>query len=203
MPEKAKYYFFLFCLVCVSGLKSFSQDSLKVGKYKLPAIIIGEDTFPVVNLPMVTVMDFSDPEVLKNLQAYYRLRFNVIKVYPYAKLASVKLNEMNEHVTTLKSDREKRRYIRETEKQIKDDFEDQVKNLSISQGNVLIKLINRETGNTSYELIKDLRGSFNAFFSQGLAKLFGHDLKDTYDPKGRDKTIEDIIQQIESGQINF
>ena len=152
---------------------------------------------------MVTVVDFSDPEILKNLQAYYRLRFNVIKVYPYAKLASVKLNEMNEHVTTLKSEKEKRRFIRETEKQIKDDFEDQIKNLSISQGNVLIKLIDRETGNTSYELIKDLRGSFNAFFAQGLAKLFGHDLKDTYDPKGKDKTIEDIIQQIESGQINF
>lgn len=203
MLGKVKYPIPLFCLLCLSGLTAYSQDSLKVGKFKLPAIIIGDDTFPVVNLPMVTVVDFSDPEILKNLQAYYRLRFNVIKVYPYAKLASVKLNEMNEHVTTLKSEKEKRRFIRETEKQIKDDFEDQIKNLSISQGNVLIKLIDRETGNTSYELIKDLRGSFNAFFAQGLAKLFGHDLKDTYDPKGKDKTIEDIIQQIESGQINF
>ena len=182
---------------------AFSQDSLKAGKYKLPTIIIGEDTFPVINLPMVTIFDFADPEVLKNLQAYYRLRFNVIKVYPYAKLAAVKLREMNEHASTLTSEREKRKYIKSTEKQMKEDFEEQIKNLSISQGDVLIKLINRETGNTSYELLKELRGSFNAFFSQGLAKLFGHDLKDTYEPEGKDKNIENIIKQIESGQISF
>ena len=109
---------------------------------------------------------------------------------------------MNEHVVTLKTEKEKRKYIKATEDQLKADFEEQIKNLSINQGNVLIKLINRETGNTSYELIKDLRGSFNAFFAQGLAKIFGHDLKDTYEPEGKDKTIEDIVKQIESGQLN-
>jgi hypothetical protein len=201
MSKNFKYT--LAFLVCISFLKSYSQDSMKVGRYKLPAIIIGDDTFPVVNLPMVTVVDFADQEMLKNIQAYYRLRFNVIKVYPYAKLAAVKLNEMNEHAATLSSEKEKRRYIRETEKQVKNDFEDQIKNLSISQGDVLIKLLYRETGNTSYELIKELRGSFTAFFDQGVAKLFGHDLKDTYEPQGKDRTIEDIVQQIESGQINF
>jgi len=203
MQKIIKYFILSALFICISGIQSFGQDSLKAHKYKLPYIIVDDDTVPVVNLPMVTVMDFSDPEIMKNLQAYYRLRFNVIKVYPYAKLAAVKLNEMNEHVATLKNDREKRKYIRETEKQMKADFEDQIKNLSINQGNVLIKLINRETGNTSYELIKDLRGSFNAFFAQGLAKIFGHDLKDTYEPQGKDKTIEDIVQQIESGQITF
>ena len=181
----------------------FSQDSMKVGRFRLPAIIIGEDTFPVINLPMVTIVDFSDPQMLKNLQAYYRLRFNVIKVYPYAKLAAVKLNEMNEHAATLSKEKEKKKYIKATEKQMKEDFEEQIKNLSISQGDVLIKLINRETGSTSYELLKELRGSLNAFFSQGLAKMFGHDLKDTYEPEGKDKTIENIVKQIESGQITF
>lgn len=203
MLNKIFCFILLTFVICISFLSSFSQDSLKVGKYRLPVIIDGDDTIPVVNLPTVTVVDFSDPEVLKNLQAYYRLRFNVIKVYPYAKLASVKLNEMNEHVATLKSNKEKRQYIRSAEKQLKEDFETQIKNLSINQGNVLIKLINRETGNTSFELIKELRGSFNAFFAQGIAKVFGHDLKDTYDPLGADKTIEDIVNQIESGQINF
>lgn len=176
---------------------------MKVGRFRLPAIIIGEDTFPVINLPMVTIVDFSDPQMLKNLQAYYRLRFNVIKVYPYAKLAAVKLNEMNEHAAMLSKEKEKKKYIKATEKQMKEDFEEQIKNLSISQGDVLIKLINRETGTTSYELLKELRGSLNAFFSQGLAKMFGHDLKDTYEPEGKDKTIENIVKQIESGQITF
>jgi len=188
---------------CFIFSNAHGQDSMKVGRYRLPAIIIGEDTFPVINLPVVTVMDFADPEMLKNIQAYYRLRFNVIKVYPYAKLAAVKLNEMNEHALTLTSNKERRKYIKDTEYQMKRDFEEQIKNLSISQGDVLIKLINRETGNTSYELIKELRGSFSAFFDQGVAKLFGHDLKDTYEPEGKDKTIENIVRQIESGQISF
>ncbi len=201
---KKIYFFTLIPLLSLfSFSKLYSQDSLKVGKYKLPAIIIDEDTIPVINLPAVTVFDFADPEILKNLQAYYRLRFNVIKMYPYAKLAAVKLKEMNDHAATITNEKEKRKYIKETEKQMKNDFEDQVKNFSINQGDVLIKLINRETGNTSYELIKELRGSFSAFFDQSLAKLFGHDLKDTYEPEGKDKTIENIIQQIESGQITF
>jgi hypothetical protein len=193
--------------VLVVGIFSISklnaQDSMKVGKYKIPAIIIGEDTVPVINLPMVTVVDFADPEILKNLQAYYRLRFNVIKMYPYAKLAAVKLKEMSEHAESLTNAKEKRKYLKETEKQMKSDFEEQIKNFSISQGDVLIKLIHRETGNTSYQLIKDLRGSFSAFFDQSLAKLFGHDLKEVYEPQGKDKTIENIVQQIESGQITF
>jgi|SRR6185436_5778053 len=202
MWKKTGFILLIALLISIPSKLLFAQDPVTIGKYKLPAIVIGEDTFPVVNLPLVSIVDFADPEVLKNLQAYYRLRFNVIKVYPYAKLAAAKLNEMNQHAATLKTQREKRRYIKETEKQVKKDFEDQVKNLSINQGNVLIKLIYRETGSTSYELIKELRGSFNAFFAQGLAKLFGHDLKSIYDPAGEDKTIENIVQQIESGQIN-
>ncbi|MBK6837807.1 MAG: DUF4294 domain-containing protein [Bacteroidetes bacterium] len=89
------------------------------------------------------------------------------------------------------------------EEQVRKDFEEQIKKLSINQGNVLIKLIDRETGKTSYELIKKLKGSLNAFFAQGLAKLFGHDLKDEFDPEGEDKTIEMIVKQIENGQIVF
>jgi hypothetical protein len=198
-----KIFFFSFITCIVSLSHSVAQELVKIGKYKVPAIIVGEDTIPVINLPMVTVVDFTDPEILKNMQAYYRLRFNVLKVYPYAKLAAVKLNEMNEHVATLKSAKEKREYIKSTEKQMKNDFEDQIKNLSVSQGDILIKLLDRETGNTSYELIKELRGTLNAFFAQGLAKIFDHDLKDKYDPEGRDKTIESIVRQIESGEISF
>ena len=68
---------------------------------------------------------------------------------------------------------------------------------------MLIKLIDRETGQSSYELISQLKGSLNAFFSQGIARLFGHDLKDKYDPEGEDKTIEMIVNQIETGKISF
>lgn len=168
----------------------------------MPYIIEGEDTIPVVNLKQVSIEEIN-PDYLKELQAYYRLRHNVIKVYPYARLASVKLQEMQRNMASMKTEREKRKYRKSTEEQIRKDFEEQIKKLSISQGKVLIKLIDRETGFTSYDLIKDLKGSLNAFFSQGIAKLFGHDLKNEYDPEGEDKTIENIVRQIETGQIRF
>lgn len=179
---------------------SFGQEKHE-GK-NLPYIIEKEDTIYVVNLSTVNI-EAEGPDYLKNLQAYYRLRFNVIKVYPYARLVAVKLNEMNRVMSTLNSNREKRRYRNLVEDQVRKDFEDQIKKLSINQGDVLIKLIDRETGQCSYELIKDLKGTFNAFFAQGLAKLFGHDLKSRYDSFGEDKTIESIVGQIERGEIQF
>ncbi len=193
---------FMFIFVIV--LNAFSQEPVKVKNgYRLPYIIEGVDTIPVVNLQVVSISDSASPEYLKNLQAYYRLRFNVIKVYPYARLAAVKLNEMNSTMEKMTSKRDKRRYKKDVEEQVRKDFEDQIKKLSINQGNVLIKLLDRETGHTSYELIKDLKGSLNAFFAQGVAKLFGHDLKNEYDPDGADKAIENVVKQIERGEIAF
>jgi hypothetical protein len=197
-------YLLLFVAFFVS-VTSFAQQPIpnKDGGYRVPYIIEGDDTIPVVNLPIVTIQDSLSPEYLKNAQAYYRLRFNVIKVYPYARLAAVKLNQMNTEMAKMKTDRDRRKYKKEVEEQVRKDFEEQIKKLSINQGNVLIKLIDRETGHTSYELIKTLKGSFNAFFAQGAAKLFGHDLKEEYDAAGADKTIENIVQQIERGEITF
>ena len=184
---------------------TWSQEPVKVEDgFRLPYIIEGKDTIPVVNLPAVIIADTASAAYLKDLQSYYRLRFNVIKVYPFARLAAVKLNEMNKAMDKMTSKHDKKRYKKGVEQQVRKDFEDQIKKLSINQGNVLIKLIDRETGNTTYDLIKQLKGSLNAFFSQGIAKLFGHDLKDEYDPtQGQDKTIENIVQQIERGGITF
>lgn len=168
---------------------------------KLPYVIEGFDTIPVVNLPLVDISDFS-PDYMKNLQAYYRLRFNVIKVYPYAKLAATKINELNDQLAKLPDNKERRRYTKEFEKQLKKDFAAQIENLSVNQGKIFIKLIDRETGHTSYELIRELKGSFNAFVFQTAARIFGHNLKDTYNAEGDDKAVENIIHQIETGQIN-
>lgn len=172
--------------------------------FLLPYIIEGRDTIPVVNLKDVDIIESGNPEYLKNLQAYYRLRYNVIKVYPYARLAAIKVNEMNRTMAAMKNDRERRKYRKAVEERVRDDFEETLKKLSVNQGKILIKLIDRETGNTSFELIKSLKGSFNAFFYQSIAKVFGHDLKSTYDPSsGEDLTIENIVRQIETGKITF
>jgi hypothetical protein len=191
-----------FLLLFISGISQAQQPIQKNnGQFSVPFVIEGEDTIPVYNLHQVDVVDSA--EYIKNLQAYYRLRFNVIKVYPYARLAAVKLNEMNSKMNKLSSNHARRKYRKEVEEQVRKDFEETIKKMSVSQGKVLIKLIDRETGHTSYDLIKDLKGSFSAFFSQGVAKLFGHNLKSEYDPQGEDKTIENIVQQIERGEIAF
>lgn len=188
------FFFFWFCNLWSQTL---------IGRYKLPAIIIGEDTIPIVTLPVVNIIDFADSNALKKLQAYYRLRYNVIKVYPYARLTAIKIHELNRSLDRLSSKREKRRYVKEYEKQLKNDFEEQLKKLSVNQGKILVKLIDRETGMSSYELIKEARGSVNAFFWQQLAWVYGNNLKVKYDPsQGEDRVIESIVQLIETGQIN-
>ena len=200
MSFNKSLFLFLLFVSCLLQTKAQFPQQTPAGT-KVPYIIEGKDTIPVVNLPIVNISDFG-PEYMKNLQAYYRLRFNVIKVYPYAKLAAAKINELNSHLATLNSNKERRQYTKEFEKQLRKDFQASLENLSINQGKIFIKLIDRETGHTSYEMIKDLKGSFNAFVFQTAARVFGHNLKDTYDPEGDDKTIESIIQQIESGRIN-
>jgi hypothetical protein len=132
---------------------------------------------------------------------YWKLVYNLKKVYPYAKLARVKLQEMNAHFLTLKTEKQKKAYTKQMEKEIRDQFEDELKKLTITQGRLLIKLIDRETGNTSYELVKELRGTFSAVFWQTLARLFGSNLKTEYDAKGDDRLIEDILLAIDAGYL--
>ncbi|MGQ9848142.1 MAG: DUF4294 domain-containing protein, partial [Bacteroidales bacterium] len=95
----------------------------------------------------------------------------------------------------------RKEYLKIAEKKLRADFEDEIKNLTMSEGRLLIKLINRETGKTSYELIKQLKGSFNAFLYQQIARLFGENLKEEYDAKGEDKYIEEIVIRIENGEL--
>lgn len=191
-----------FCLIIGLSLfagKSFSQN--RDTTLRLPYIIEDGDTIPIFTLQTVTIIDSLDPEYYKKLQAYYRLRYNVLKVYPYARLLAVKLNEINTQLATMQSKKERRRYMKEAEEQLKKDFEKDLKSFSESQGRVFTKLIDRETGHSSYELIKDLRGSIKAFFWQNFALIFGQNLKSRYDPNGEDAVIEGIVRQIEEGKL--
>ncbi len=168
---------------------------------KLPYIIEGIDTIPVVNLPDVNIVDYG-ADYEKRLKEYYRLRFNVIKVYPYARLAAIKISQLNDSLSRIKTDREKKKYRKKFEEQLRNDFGNTIERLSVNQGKIFIKLLDRQTGSTGYEIIRDVKGSWSAFILQTGAKVFGHNLKDDYDPKGDDKQIESIVQQIEAGLIN-
>jgi hypothetical protein len=132
---------------------------------------------------------------------YSKLVRDVKRAYPYAKIAAEKMKEYNVIVSNAKSKKERKKLMKKAEDDLKTQFEKDIKNLTDKQGNILVKLIDRETGNSSYDIIKELRGSLMAAFWQSVGVLFGYDLKATYDPNGEDKEIEDIVKKIENGEL--
>ncbi len=166
------------------------------GYYNQRIEIQGGDTIPVIDMWPVYV--FKRPA---DMRRYARLIYNVKKVYPIAIAAREKLRETEEHLLSLKSKRAQQEYIKQVEKELKAEYTPVLKRMTFSQGKILIKLIDRETDRTSYELVKQLRGNFSAFFWQGVARIFGANLKDHYDKEGEDKIIEQIILLYEAGLI--
>lgn len=129
-------------------------------------------------------------------QNYLRLKRNVIRVLPYAIYAQRRYEQLDRDLAVANSRREEKRLVKECEREIKDKITSEVKNLSVSQGKILIKLIERQTGSTGYDLVRDMKGNISAFLFQGFAKIFGHNLKSTYDPE-EDYEIENIIRDYE------
>ena len=130
-----------------------------------------------------------------------RLIYNLKKVYPIAKEANTTLKAMEAQMETLPSRREQQQYVKAMEKALKQKYTPVLKKMTFSQGKLLIKLIDRETEHTSYDLVKELRGGFRAFFWQSVARLFGANLKDTYDKDGEDQIVVELIQLYEAGLL--
>jgi len=130
---------------------------------------------------------------------YERLVYNLKKVYPYSLVVREKLAEVNYELERIPGDREKKKYLRDIEKDVFKEYEDDVRKLTITQGRLLLKLIDRETRNTSFVLIQQYRGNFSASFWQAVARIFGTNLKEEYDPAGEDALIERIVLDIEAG----
>jgi hypothetical protein len=168
---------------------------------KVPAVLIDGDTVAQLNLNPVNV--FSDRVFLNTEDAmkYYILRRDVKIAYPYAIMAEATFRQCEETMQTMTSESDKRHYLKQMEKMMMDQYKEDLKNMTINQGRILIKLINRQTGTTSYEMVKELRGTLSAFMWQTVARIFGNNLKDTYDPETEDRDIEGIIELIELGEI--
>ncbi len=164
------------------------------------AIVVQGDTIPVISLPPAKA---TGKRVFKNKRAekrYRRLEYHVKKVYPYAKLAAEKMEEVEDEVATM-TKRERKKRLKQLEKEIKRDYEGDLTRLTFTQGRILIKLLDRETGHISYDIVAEFRGKFTAWFFQGIAKMFDYNLKSEYDPEGKDKLIEGIVQRIERGEL--
>lgn len=186
-------YFIIFCLVLLST-QLFSQSVI------VPKTIIEGDTIAQIKLNEVTVIPAYKFTSERQKRRYTRLERYLRKVYPYAKLANETLKEINKNIDSIDSKRAAKKYIKQVDKVLQEQYGEELKHLTVMQGRLLIKLIDRETGSTSYELIKELRGGFSAFMWQSLARLFGENLKEEYNKEEEDKMIEHIVLRIEAGQ---
>ena len=193
--KKTLFYFFL----CLS-FPGFCQE------YKAPDNFDGEllykfetDSIPDSGIRLKEVILFQPLKFksMKQLREYVILRNRTIRVYPYAKLASDRLDTLSIRLDNIKGNRHKKVYLKRIEKFIYGEFEFELKKLSRSQGRILIKLVHRQTGSTSHELIKELRNGWKAMIYQTTASLFKLSLKDTYTPEKNyeDFLIEDILQR--------
>lgn len=159
------------------------------------------DTLPQIDLPMFQLYAtrlFKNPA---HQRKNNRLIRNVKKVYPYAHLAGIKLKEYEILLRDATTKKQQRALMRQAENELERKYGKDLRRMTFSQGKILIKLIYRETGNSSFEVLEELRGKFIAFFWQSLARVFGYNLKIEYDPYGKDHNIEMIVQMIEHGYL--
>ena len=181
----------------VESYRNFDQGTVVYAR------IENGDTTIIVNLPELDIDLMSRYFEITETRQGRRLVNNVRKLYPYAKLANDKLQEYDTLLAYANSDAERRRMMKQAEKEITDQYTEELEHLTFSQGAILIRLIDRETGNTSYKLVQELRGKVRAFFYQGFARLWGYNLKTEFDPKNdpEDEQIDVIATLLERGQI--
>lgn len=189
--------FLLFSSVSLQAQKPRGiNDTIRLG-----GIVMGNDTLPHIWLRDVWIYSKLTDEQraarIAQRQAYNQLRRNVFTVYPYAVQAGFALQEIDSALTKIYSKDAKRVFKRRKEDQLNKEFKDRLENLSITQGQILVKLIARQTGKPCYQIIKDLKGGLNARLWQTVALLFENNLKNNYDPQGNDQDIEAIVQEIE------
>jgi len=184
--------YFLYSVALIILCKvSFSQNFEKSDSSMiLRKVIMDGDTFYLYSFNQFILKEFNSK---KDRDAYIKLVRNVKKVMPYAKLAAFRLQMMDDNLNQLPSKRSKKKYIKATEDAIKEEFIGQLKKLTISQGKLLIKLIHRETGNTTYEILKQYRGSASTMFYGIWARMYNANIDTKYDPI-KDYQIEYIIK---------
>jgi hypothetical protein len=168
------------------------NDTLLVG-----AVVYNGDTIEAKTLAEVSVVDLLTASQMKANAQWTRLRNAVYVTYPYARRAGLVLNDINAKLANVTDKSARKDYIKTREKELKKEFTDPLTNLSIYQGKVLMKLINRETGNNCYEIIKDYKGGFTARFYQTVAFFFSSNLKQPYDATGEDAAIEKIVMEVQ------
>lgn len=192
--------FFIFISFSVQA-QVITKDTLKMGYFLSAKDTIFNDT---IHLEEVVISkEKLDPEARKQ---FILLRNRVYKTYPYAKIASERLTQLNRGMANLKTNKEKKKYFKIVEDYLSNEFEGTLKKLSRKQGQILVKLIHRQTGTTTFELIRTLKSGWKAFWSNTTARLFDINLKTPYKPyeSNEDYLIESILLRgFESGRLIY
>ena len=191
------------CLVAVSLFagagSALAQQRTVRDTILLGAVLEGRDTIPMIFLPDVYKYDKLPKRLAQERKKYDMLYYNVCKTYPYAVIAADVLKDVDVNLAKLENNREGRKaYLKSVEKELNRRFKGELEDMTISQGQVLVKLINRQTGKNCFGIIKELKGGFSAVIWQSVALLFSNSLKREYDPIDRDKDIESIVKELEA-----
>ncbi len=187
-----------FCQNEILGEEKNAPIQLEQKRFR--AKIEGVDTIALAQLPTCYIIEKHKFKSSRDEKRYWRLVRNVKKVLPYARLAGNKYKQLNEQLVN-KTEGEKKFLMKRVERVFKKDFSKDIKNMTYTQGTILLKLIDRETSITAYDLVKELRGSFSAMFWQSVSLMFDNSLKAEYDPVGDEQEIEGIITLLDKGLL--
>lgn len=168
---------------------------------RLAYLVEGNDTVFLAFLRDIYVFPKMKYKNKKQEEFYWRTVRDVKKALPYAKIVSTELIRVNTLLKEIEKDSDRKKYLAKYEKEIFKKYEPELRKFTLNQGRLLLKLIDRECNSTSYDLIKAYRGNVSAFFWQGIARLFGSNLKSEYDAKGNDNIVERVILLVEAGQL--
>ena len=178
-----------------------AQEKQSINGYLVPMCIYNGDTIPCVQLRTVYIFRPLKFKNEKERREYYRLVRNVKKTLPLAREINRAVIETYEYIETLPDKKAREKHLKLVEKGLKEQYTPIMKKLTFSQGKLLIKLVNRQTDSSSYELVKAFMGPFKAGFYQTFAALFGASLKKEYHPEGEDRLTERVVLLVENGQI--
>lgn len=199
-----KVFIFTCILLSVISDDIFAQKPYQSVPLGDPIVWIeknGKDTMLVAYLSDLTIFPEEKFKNRKQEQFYWTTVRDVKATLPYAKLIAYELNKTNKKLVLLPDDKERKKYLSQYEKEVLKKYEPELKKMNINQGKMLLKLIDRECNQSPYELIKAYRGTFTAFFWQGVARVFGSNLKAEYDGRDKDKIVERIIILVEESRL--
>ncbi|MBM3415230.1 MAG: DUF4294 domain-containing protein [Bacteroidetes bacterium] len=170
----------------------------------IPAVWYHGEIVGYKEMEMAWVGNMSPDKLKKYIEEWTRLRNAVYVTYPYARVAGSTINDINAKLAAVSAKKERKEYIKTREKELRKQFEEPLRNLSVYQGKILMKLINRQTGNNCYEIIKEYKGGFNARFYQTVAWFVGGNLKQDWNLKENklDRQIENIVKEIDGSWYN-